>query len=89
MLEEIIKRQIEDYIIENNLKGVINNIVKEKLSDDNIRKTVEMEINKLLPKAISESVRYQIEDNEVIHNMVYGKLGEMVRDKISDWKIGE
>ena len=89
MLEERIKQQIEIYLIEHDLKDVINNIVKDKLSDKNIKKTVEVEIEKLLPEAISESVKYQIEDNEAIHNMVYGKLQQMVRNKISDWKIGE
>ena len=46
-----------------------------------------MEIDKLLPEAIAESVRYQIEDNEAIHDMVYEKLGDVVKNKISDWKL--
>jgi len=89
MLEEMIKRQIEVYLIENDLRDVVNNIVEEKLSDENIKKTIEAEIDKLLPEAISGNVRYQIEDNEEIYNMVYSKLSDMVRDKISDWKIEE
>jgi hypothetical protein len=87
MLEEMIKQEIKEYIIKHNLKGVINNMVKEKLSDENIKKTVEMEINKLLPNAISESIRYELEDNSAINEMVYYKLKEMVKNKISDWKI--
>lgn len=87
MLEQIIKDEIETIIQEKGLTQIIKNIVKNKMSDENIQQIIEMEINKLLPEAIAESVRYQIEDNEAVHDMVYVKLKEMVKDKISDWKL--
>ena len=46
-----------------------------------------MEIDKLLPEAIAESVRYQLLDNSAVHDMVYDKLKDMVKNKISDWKL--
>ena len=87
MLEKIIKDEIETIIQEKGLTKIIKDIVRNKMSNENIQQIIEMEINKLLPEAIAESVRYQIEDNEAIHDMVYGKLKDMVKDKISDWKL--
>ena len=87
MLEQIIKDEIETIIQEKGLTKIIKDIVRSKMSNENIQQTIEMEIDKLLPEAISESVRYQIEDNEAIHDMVYEKLKNMVRDKIIDWKL--
>ena len=87
MLEEIIKDEIETIIQEKGLTQIIKDIVKNKMSNENILQIIEMEIEKLLPEAIAESVRYQILDNGAVHNMVYVKLQDMVRDKISDWKL--
>jgi hypothetical protein len=78
MLEEMIKRQIEVYLIENGLKDVVNNIVEEKLSDENIKKTVEAEIDKLLPEAISKSIKYQIEESDAIYNIIDSKLKDFI-----------
>ena len=89
MLEEIIKEEIEVIIQEKGLKKIIKDIVRKKMSDENIQQIIEMEIDKLLPEAISESVRYEIEDNEAVHGMVYDKLSEMVKNKISGWEIRE
>ena len=69
------------------LGQIIKDIVRQKMSNENIQQIIEMEIDKLLPEAIAESVRYQIEDNEAIHDMVYGKLKDMVKEKMSDWKL--
>ena len=69
------------------LEQIIKDIVRQKMSNENIQQIIEMEIDKLLPEAIAESVRYQIEDNEAIHDMVYEKLGDVVKNKISDWKL--
>jgi len=69
------------------LEQIIKDIVRQKMSNENIQQIIEMEIDKLLPEAIAESVRYQIEDNEAIHDMVYGKLKDMVKEKMSDWKL--
>ena len=87
MLEEIIKDEIETIIQEKGLNQIIKDIVRQKMSNENIQQIIEMEIEKLLPEAIAESVRYQIEDNEAIHDMVYDKLKNMVKDKISDWEL--
>ena len=87
MLENIIKEEIDTIIQEKGLTKIIKDIVRSKMSNENIQQTIEMEIDKLLPEAISESVRYQIEDNEAIHDMVYEKLGDVVKNKISDWKL--
>jgi len=87
MLEEIIKDEIETIIQEKGLTQIIKDIVRNKMSNENIQQIIEMEIKKLLPKAIAESVSYQLLDNGAVHNMVYVKLQDMVRDKISDWKL--
>jgi len=87
MLTQIIKDEIETIIQEKGLEQIIKDIVQKKMSNENIQKIIEMEIDKLLPEAIAESVRYQIEDNEAIHDMVYEKLGDVVKNKISDWKL--
>ena len=87
MLEQIIKDEIETIIQEKGLNQIIKDIVRQKMSNENIQQIIEMEIEKLLPEAIAESVRYQIEDNEAIHDMVYDKLKNMVKDKISDWEL--
>jgi len=87
MLEEIIKDEIETIIQEKGLTQIIKDIVRSKMSNENIQQIIEMEIDKLLPEAISESVRYQLLDNGAVHNTVYVKLQDMVRDKISDWKL--
>jgi len=87
MLEQIIKDEIETIIEEKGLTQIIKDIVRSKMSNENIQQIIEMEIEKLLPEAIAESVRYQIEDNEAIHDMVYDKLKNMVKDKISDWEL--
>ena len=87
MLEQIIKDEIETIIQEKGLTQIIKDIVRRKMSNENIQQIIEMEIDKLLPEAIAESVSYQLLDNGVVHNMVYVKLQDMVRDKISDWKL--
>jgi len=87
MLEQIIKDEIETIIQEKGLTQIIKDIVRNKMSDENIQQIIEMEIDKLLPEAIAESVSYQLLDNGAVHNMVYVKLQDMVRDKISDWKL--
>ena len=87
MLEQIIKDEIETIIQEKGLTQIIKDIVRNKMSFVNIQQIIEMEIDKLLPEAIAESVRYQILDNSAIHDMVHEKLKDMVRDKISDWKL--
>lgn len=86
MLEQIIKEEIETLIREKGLDNIIKDIIREKMSDENIQQTIENEIDKLLPVAISESVRYQVEDNEVVHDMVCSKLKEIVENRISDWR---
>jgi len=87
MLEQIIKDEIETIIQEKGLTKTIKDIVRQKMSNENIQQIIEMEIEKLLPEAISESVSYQLLDNGAVHDMVYEKLKDMVRDKISDWKL--
>jgi len=87
MLEQIIKDEIETIIQEKGLTQIIIDIIRQKMSNENIKQIIEMEIDKLLPEAISESVRYQIEDNEAVHDMVYGKLKEMVKTRMVDWKL--
>jgi len=87
MLEQIIKDEIETIIQEKGLTKIIKDVVRSKMSNENIQKIIEIEIDKLLPEAISESVGYQLLDNGAVHNMVYVKLQDMVRDKISDWKL--
>ena len=87
MLEQIIKDEIETIIQEKGLTQIIKDIVRNKMSDDNIQQIIEMEIDKLLPEAISESVRYQLVDDGEVNYMVHERLKEMVRDKISDWKL--
>jgi len=87
MLEEIIKDEIETIIQEKGLTQIIKDIVKNKMSNENILQIIEMEIEKLLPEAIAESVRYQLVDDGEVNYMVHERLKEMVRDKISDWKL--
>ena len=87
MLEEIIKDEIETIIQEKGLTQIIKDIVKNKMSNENILQIIEMEIEKLLPEAIAESVRYQLVDDREVNYMVHERLKEMVRDKISDWKL--
>ena len=87
MLEQIIKDEIETIIQEKGLTKIIKDVVRSKMSNENIQKIIEIEIDKLLPEAISESVGYQLLDNGAVHNMVYDKLKDMVKDKISDWKL--
>ena len=87
MLEEIIKDEIETIIQEKGLNQIIKDIVRQKMSNENIQQIIEMEIEKLLPEAIAESVRYQLLDNSAVHDMVYDKLKDMVRDKINDITI--
>jgi len=87
MLEQIIKDEIETIIQEKGLTKIIKDIVRQKMSNENIQQIIETEIDKLLPEAIAESVSYQLLDNGAVHNMVYVKLQDMVRDKISDWKL--
>jgi len=79
MLEQIIKDEIETIIEEKGLTQIIKDIVRSKMSNENIQQIIEMEIEKLLPEAISKSVRYQIEDNEAVH--------EMVKTRMTDWKL--
>jgi len=86
MLEQIIKEEIETLIREKGLTQIIKDIVRSKMSDENIQKTIENEVNKLLPEAVLKSVEYQLSDSDVIHNATYRKLKEMVENKISDWK---
>ena len=57
------------------------------MSNENIQQIIETEIDKLLPEAIAESVSYQLLDNGAVHEMVYEKLKDMVKNKISDWKL--
>jgi len=87
MLEEIIKDEIETIIQEKGLTKIIKDIIRSKMSNENIHKIIEMEIDKLLPEAIAESVSYQLLDNGAVHEMVYEKLKDMVKNKISDWKL--
>jgi len=87
MLEQIIKDEIETIIQEKGLAEIIKNVVKKKMSDENIQQIIEMEIDKLLPEAIAESIRYQLVDDGEVNYMVYEKLKDMVKDKISDWKL--
>jgi len=87
MLEEIIKDEIETIIQEKGLAQIIKDIVRSKMSNENIQRIIEMEIDKLLPEAISGSVRYQLLDDEAVNYIVYEKLRDMVKDKISDWKL--
>ena len=63
MLEEIIKDEIETIIEEKGLTQIIKDVVRQKMSNENIQQIIEMEIDKLLPEAISESVRYQLVDD--------------------------
>ena len=87
MLEQIIKDEIETIIQEKGLAEIIKNVVKKKMSDENIQQIIEMEIDKLLPEAIAESIRYQLVDDGEVNYMVCEKLKDMVKDKISDWKL--
>jgi len=87
MLEEIIKDEIETIIEEKGLTQIIKDVVRQKMSNENIQQIIEMEIDKLLPEAISESVRYQLVDDGEVNYMVHERLKDMVRDKISDWKL--
>ena len=87
MLEQIIKDEIETIIQEKGLTQIIKDIVRNKMSDENIQQIIEMEIDKLLPEAISESVSYQLLDNGEVNYMVHEKLKDMVRDKVADWKL--
>ena len=87
MLEQIIKDEIEIIIQEKGLEQIIKDVVRSKMSNENILKIIEMEIDKLLPEAISESVRYQLLDDEAVNYIVYEKLRDMVKSKISDWKL--
>jgi len=87
ILEQIIKDEIDTIIQEKGLEQIIKDIVRSKMSNENIQQIIEMEIDKLLPEAIAESVKYQLLDNGAVHDMVYDKLKDMVRDKISDWKL--
>jgi len=87
MLEQIIKDEIETIIQEKGLTQIIKDIVHSKMSNENIQQIIEMEIEKLLPEAIAESVRYQLVDDGEVNYMVHERLKDMVRDKISDWKL--
>jgi len=87
MLTQIIKDEIETIIQEKGLEQIIKDIIKNKMSNENIQKIIEMEIDKLLPEAIAESVRYQLVDDGEVNYMVHERLKDMVRDKISDWKL--
>jgi len=87
MLEQIIKDEIEIIIQEKGLTQIIKDIVRQKMSNENIQQIIEMEINKLLPEAIAESVSYQLVDNGEVNYMVHERLQDMVKDKISDWKL--
>jgi len=87
MLEQIIKEEIEIIIQEKGLTQIIKDVVSQKMSNENIQKIIEMEIDKLLPEAIAESVRYQLVDDGEVNYMVHERLKEMVKDKISDWKL--
>ena len=87
MLEQVIKDEIETVIQEKGLTQIIKDIVRSKMSNENIQQIIEMEIDKLLPEAIAESVRYQLLDDEAVNYIVYEKLRDMVKNKISDWKL--
>lgn len=86
MLTQIIKEEIEKLIEEKGLESIIKDIVKAKMSSENIQQIIEMEINKLLPDAVRESVQYQLEDSDVIHNATHRKMKEMVETRVRDWK---
>ena len=95
MLEQIIKEEIETLIRKKGLDNIIKDIVREKMSDENIQQTIENEIDKLLPEAVRESVKYQLEDSDIIHNAVYRKMKEnavyrkmkeMVENRILNWR---
>jgi len=87
MLEQIIKDEIETIIQEKGLEQIIKDIIRQKMSNENSQQIIEMEIDKLLPEAIAESVRYQLVDDGEVNYMVHEKLKDMVKDKISDWKL--
>ena len=86
MLEQIIKEEIETIIREKGLTQIIKDIVREKMSDENIQQVIEDEIDKLLPEVVMESVKYQLEDSDIVHNATYRKIKEMVENRILDWK---
>jgi len=56
------------------------------MANENIQQIIEMEIDKLLPEAVMQSVKYQLDDSDIIHNVVYGKMKGMIENKVADWK---
>jgi len=86
MLENIIKDEIETIIQEKGLTQIIKDIVRKKMSNENIQQIIEMEIDKLLPEAVMESVQYQLSDSDIVHNATHRKLKEMIENRILNWK---
>ena len=86
MLEQIIKDEIETIIQEKGLTKTIKDIVRQKMSNENIQQIIEMEIDKLLPEAVMESVQYQLSDSDIVHNATHRKLKEMIENRILNWK---